>query len=220
MPAATAAAKVCVKTATPTTERNAPGAWRADARFILEPKGPRHDQKFKDPVLSAYQDRMRRRGIKRPFGVCSRTVVKNGRGKKAAALPAWEDTLPPGEKGDVRERDELGSFVQKKAQALWRWIGLWRRTRQSVAHTIADRREEGARSLRALLPHGCRRGATRRDLWLAGEGVFPRRPPGFGGKEEGETNHAERFVGTIRARLGRLVRRSYSGGDYLAVAFC
>lgn len=26
--------------------------------FILEPKGPRHDQKFKDQVLPAYQDRM------------------------------------------------------------------------------------------------------------------------------------------------------------------
>ena len=43
--------------------------------FILEPKGPRYDQKFKDQVLSAYQDRMSLRGIKRTFGVCYQTVM-------------------------------------------------------------------------------------------------------------------------------------------------
>ena len=30
------------------------------------------------------------------------------------------------------------------------------------------------------------------------------------GKEEGETNHVERWFGTLRARLSRLVRRAYS----------
>ena len=43
--------------------------------FILEPKGPRYDQKFKTQVLSAYQDRMRIRGITRTFGVCYQTVM-------------------------------------------------------------------------------------------------------------------------------------------------
>ena len=43
--------------------------------FILEPKGPRYDQKFKDQVLSAYQDNMSLRGIKRTFGVCYQTVM-------------------------------------------------------------------------------------------------------------------------------------------------
>lgn len=43
--------------------------------FILEPKGPRYDQKFKAQVLSAYQDRMSIRGITRTFGVCYQTVL-------------------------------------------------------------------------------------------------------------------------------------------------
>ena len=43
--------------------------------FILEPKGPRYDQKFKDQVLAAYQDRMSTRGIKRAFGVCYQTLM-------------------------------------------------------------------------------------------------------------------------------------------------
>ena len=43
--------------------------------FTLSPKGPRYDQKFKDQVISAYQDRMSTRGIKRTFGVCYQTLM-------------------------------------------------------------------------------------------------------------------------------------------------
>ena len=43
--------------------------------FILEPKGPRYDRKFKDQVLAAYQDRMSPRGIQRTFGVCYQTLM-------------------------------------------------------------------------------------------------------------------------------------------------
>ena len=42
--------------------------------FHLEPKGPRYDQKFKAPVVAAYQDRMSTRGIRRTFGVCCQTL--------------------------------------------------------------------------------------------------------------------------------------------------
>ena len=90
------------------------------------------------------------------------------------------------------------------------WIALCRRNSQIVAYTIGDRGEAGARSLREHLPKDYRRRATRSDFWLAYENIFPRRTHRFCGKEEGETNHAERFFGTIRARLGRLVRRTYS----------
>ena len=127
-----------------------------------------------------------------------------------AALPAFEETLLPGQAGDVLERDELWSCVGKKTQAVWLWIAPCRRTRQIVAYTISDRSEAGARSLRARVPDGYRRCATRSDHWLAYEAAFPQRTHRFGGKEEGETNHAERFFGTIRARLSRLVRRTYS----------
>ena len=127
-----------------------------------------------------------------------------------AQLPAWEDTLLPSQAGDVLELDELWSFVQKKAQAVWLWVALCRRTRQIVAYTTGDRSEAGARSLRAHLPRGYRRCATRSDFWLAYEAAFPQRTHRFCGKEEGETNHAERFFGTVRARVGRRVRRTYS----------
>ena len=120
------------------------------------------------------------------------------------------DTLLPSQAGDVLELDELWSFVQNKTQECWVWIALCRRTRQIVAYTIGDRSQAGAKSLREHLPSEYRRRATRSDFWLAYEGAFPARTHRFCGKEEGETNHAERFFGTARARLSRLVRRTYS----------
>lgn len=108
------------------------------------------------------------------------------------------------------ELDELWSFVQKKTQECWLWVALCRRTRQVVAYAVGDRGQAGAMSLREHVPDDNRRRATRSDFWLAYEGAFPRRTHRFCGKQEGETNHVERFFGTLRVRLSRLVRRTYS----------
>ena len=53
--------------------------------FHLEPKGPRYDEKFKAQVLSAYEDRMSTRGIRRTFGVCYPTLMKWGGGNPRPA---------------------------------------------------------------------------------------------------------------------------------------
>ncbi len=98
----------------------------------MKPKGPRYDQKHRDQVFSAYQNRVSVRCIKRTFRVCYQTVV-NGCGE-VATLSAWADTLPPGEKGDVLGLDELWRFVQSKSQEAWLWITLCRRTHQVVAY--------------------------------------------------------------------------------------
>ena len=120
------------------------------------------------------------------------------------------DTLLPSQRGDVLELDELWSFVGSKAQPLWRWVALCRRTRQIVAWTLGDRSLQGACDLRASLPKGYRRCATRRDFWEAYATAFPERTHRCCGKEEGETNHVERWFGTLRARASRLVRKAYS----------
>ena len=44
--------------------------------FVLRPKGPRYDQRFKDQVVSASQDRMSLRGVTRTFGVCRKTISR------------------------------------------------------------------------------------------------------------------------------------------------
>ena len=126
------------------------------------------------------------------------------------AQPAFTDTLLPSEEGDVLELDELWSFVNSKAQTLWRWVALCRRTRQIVAWTLGDRSEQGAADWRAALPEAYRRCATRSDLWEAYRAAFPASTHRCCGKEEGETNHVERWFGTLRARVSRLVRKAYS----------
>ena len=65
-------------------------------------------------------------------------------------------------------------------------------------------------SLREHVPEGYRRRATRSVFWLAYEAASPQRTHRFCGKEEGETNHTERWFGPLRARVSHLVRRSYS----------
>ena len=126
-----------------------------------------------------------------------------------AALPDFEDTLLPGQAGGVLEGDALWSLVEKKTQERWLWIALCRRTRRIVAHTIGDRSQEGAQSLREPVPEAYRHRATRSDFWPAYGAAFPARTHRCCGKQEGETNPAERFFGTLRARVSRLGRRAY-----------
>ncbi len=116
------------------------------------------------------------RGIHRTFGVCYQTVMEWLGGEKADDLPAFRDTLLPGQRGDVLELDELWSFVGRKTNARWVWVALWRRTRQGVAWTLGDRRLQSACDLRADLPPDYyRRCATRSDFWDAYAAAFPRR---------------------------------------------
>ena len=108
------------------------------------------------------------------------------------------------------ELDELWGFVGAKWQQCWLWVALCRRTRQIVAYTLGERSQESAFFLREALPKDYARRATRSDFWDAYGAAFPARTHRFCGKAEGQTNHAERFFGTLRARLSRLVRRAYS----------
>ena len=130
--------------------------------------------------------------------------------KKAASLPPLSETLLPAEPGDVLELDELWSFVGAKAQTLWLWVALCRRTRQIVAWTLGDHSAQGAADWRAALPKGYQACATRSDFWEAYRAVFPAHAHRCCGKEEGETNHVERWFGTTRARVSRLVRKVYT----------
>ena len=120
------------------------------------------------------------------------------------------DTLLPAENGDVLELAELWSYVGAKAQQLWLWVALCRRTRQIVGWTLGDRSLQSACDRRASLPKGYRNRATRSDYWDAYAAAFPQRTHRCGGKAEGETCHVERWFGTLRARTSRLVRRADS----------
>ena len=91
---------------------------------------------------------------------------------------------------------------------------LCRRTRQIAGWTLGDRSVQSACDLRASLPKGYRGRATRSDFWEAYAAAFPEKTHRCCGKEEGETNHMERWFGTLRARASRLVRWAYSFSKY------
>ena len=118
----------------------------------------------------------------------------------------------PAKNGDVLELDELWSFVQAAKHGYhsgcgWLFVeepvrsspGRWA-TAACKAHVTCEQ----------SLPEGYRHCATRSDFWEAYVAAFPRRTHRSCGKEEGETCHVERWFGTLRARLSRLVRRAYS----------
>jgi IS1 family transposase len=121
-----------------------------------------------------------------------------------------EATLRPAQSEDVLELDELWSYVYSKKNEVWIWIALCRRTRQVVAWHYGDRSEATCRRLWNKVPDSYKQGRLYSDFWRAYQAVLPREQHQACGKEEGETNHVERFNLTLRQRGARFVRKTLS----------
>ncbi len=121
-----------------------------------------------------------------------------------------EQTLAPAREEEVLELDELWSFVFERRRKRWVWLALCRRTRQVVAYAIGDRGEETCRKLWGRIPESYRRGLFYSDFWESYRAVFPEGRHQAVGKDSGETNHVERWNGTLRQRVGRFVRKALS----------
>ncbi|PQV64301.1 Transposase, IS1 family [Abditibacterium utsteinense] len=121
-----------------------------------------------------------------------------------------EPTLLPAQSDDVLELDELWSFVGSKKQTIWLWVALCRRTRQVVAWHFGDRSAATCGALWNKMPSAYKRAFCYSDLWEAYRKVLPQEQHQACGKEEGETNHVERFNLTLRQRIGRLTRKTLS----------
>lgn len=106
--------------------------------------------------------------------------------------------------------DELWSFVLKRENKRWIWLALCRRTRQVVAYAIGDRSERTCRLLWKRIPKSYRKGLFYSDFWESYRKVLPKGRHRPVGKSEGQTNHVERWNGTLRQRLGRFVRKTLS----------
>ncbi len=125
-------------------------------------------------------------------------------------VPYLNETLLPAQSDDVLELDELWSFVHDKENAVWIWIALCRRTRQVVAWHFGPRDELSCLSLWEKIPPDYKNLMCYSDLWDSYQKVIPTEQHHAGGKEEGETNHVERFNLTLRQRVGRFVRKTLS----------
>lgn len=115
----------------------------------------------------------------------------------------------------VVECDEMWSFVGNKDEQRWIWLAidqsnLGRRGR-IVGCFIGDRSADSAQKLWQSMPETYRQNADfYTDFWEAYNKALPHDRHYPCGKEEGHTNHIERFNGTLRARCSRLVRQNYA----------
>lgn len=160
-------------------------------------------------VERAVRERLSLRGIERVFRISRRTVSR--------WLDTWIEQVPPlkqslveGQADDILELDELWSFVGSKAQQRWLWLALCRRTRQVVAYWLGDRSETSAIHLWQRIPHDYARCSSFSDKWEAYRHVFDYKRHRQVNKDEGETNHVERWFNTLRQRLGRFTRKTLS----------
>jgi len=109
------------------------------------------------------------------------------------------------------EVDELWSFVGKKANPQWLWLALDVRSRQVLAFHVGDRSQKSMRRLWNKLPVIYREHATfYTDAYPPYGCVIPKAQHCAITKEARKANSVERFNGTLRQRLSRLVRSTLS----------
>ncbi len=147
------------------------------------------------------------RGLERIFGV-SRTTIYNWLVPLIQSLPNMRDTLLPAQVDDELEFDEVWSFIYEKAQKLWVWTMICRRTRQILAFVLGDHSMKSCLKLWSRIPDEYRQCRSFSDFWKAYQ-VLPGTHQQVG-KQSGEINHMERWYSTLRQRLARLVRKTLS----------
>jgi insertion element IS1 protein InsB len=104
----------------------------------------------------------------------------------------------------ILECDELWSFVGSKAKKQWVWLAMDRSSREIVGVHVGSRDEIGAFKLWDSLPDCYTDAVCFTDALPAYKAVIygARHRVGKG------TQHIERFNGTLRQRVSRLVRSS------------
>lgn len=107
------------------------------------------------------------------------------------------------------EVDELCTYVKNKKAKVWIWIVYHRQTKQIVAFQMGDRSAKTCQKLWRKLQEMGIRGKLHTDLWKAYATTFPPHQH-VPHDQRGGTNHIERFNGTLRSRVSRLVRKTYS----------
>ena len=109
------------------------------------------------------------------------------------------------------EVDELWSFVGKKSNPQWVWLAMDSTTRQVIAFYVGDRSKKSARKLWEKIPAVYRDRAT---FWTDGlasyQGIIPQAQHQVITKQARKTNHVERPNCTLRQRVSRLVRATFS----------
>lgn len=175
---------------------------------VLKPK-PASWETHQQTVLQAGLERCSLRGVERIFALPRQTVVRWS-STPIQKLPEVAATLLPASADSVLERNEVWSVVLKKAGIRWVWTALCRRTRQIVACALGDRSKATCLRVWKVIPDADQPRHSFSDFWTASQHVFPAKTQQGVGKETEETAHMERWNKTLRQRMCRYVRQTFS----------
>jgi len=103
------------------------------------------------------------------------------------------------------EADKMWGFVGNKDNKQWIWIAIDLHNRQVIAFYVGSRDKDAVRELWQKIPEAYKQHAEfYTDLYDTYVGVIPEKQH----HRVSITNHIERFNGTLRQRVSRLVRDS------------
>ena len=164
----------------------------------------------KDLIDKLLLERIPLAGIARVVGVSERWL-QGYVNRKYQEVPRQVEVRKKPKGKLVIQCDELWSFVGNKNNKQWVWLAIDQGTSEVVGVFVGDRSQKGAQGLWDSLPPVYRQCAVcYTDFWEAYEVIFPKKRHKAVGKESGQTYKIERFNGTLRQRVSRLVRKALS----------
>ena len=191
-------------------------------QFVLVPENRLISGAERMLIKRLLAERLSLRGICRAVQVSLRWLIDFITDCYAATPDDLNVRLPEQPDGVIVRRlnveaDELWSLVGKKVNKKWLWLALDAKARQVLAFHVGDRSGRSAKKLWNKIPAVYRQGATfYTDAHAPYANVIPRAQHRVVTKESRMTNHIERFNGTLRQRVSRLVRFALSFSKKLA----
>lgn len=180
-----------------------------DRQFVENPEN-RIPQDKKDLIDKLLLERIPLAGIARVVGVSERWL-QGYVNRKYQEVPQHVDVKKKPKGPLVIQGDELWSFVGNKNNKQWVWLAIDQGAGEIVGVFVGDRSHQGAQGLWDSLPPVYRQCAVcYTDFWESYSIIFPSTRHKAVGKESGHTYKIERFNGTLRQRVSRLVRKTLS----------
>ena len=179
-------------------------------QFVLDPLVLEISEQTKSLIDRLLLERISLAGIARAVNV-SESWLQSYVNQKYQGVPRQLHVPKLSNFRRVVECDELWSFVLKKTEKQWVWIAKDRHSGYIVGLYIGSRGIEGAQGLwNSLLRDYQELANFYTDFWETYAAVFPECRHDAVGKESGQTNHVERYNGTLRQRISRRVRKALS----------
>ena len=180
-----------------------------DRQFVENPEN-RIPQDKKDLIDKLLLERISLAGIARVVGVSERWL-QDYVNRKYQEVPQQVDVKKKPKGQLAIQCDELWSFVGNKNNKQWVWLAIDQGAGEVVGVFVGDRSQKGAQGLWDSLPPVYRQCAVcYTDFWESYPIIFPSTRHQAVGKESGHTYKIERFNGTLRQRVSRLVRKTLS----------